>query len=515
MANIPKTETIEKVASVYEKTGSISETALQSELSRTKVRKILITEGLWSSGRSRQIQELSERGKTSSEIAQILDISVTMVQNYRPYEKGLYYESSKSGTAVRSEKYRERNRSYAKKKSSISTQQIRIANGEQKDSSPDEKNAQFAMHLHLQLRQSQLDSLSPHQAKILSKYGGVSKSISRDIIVPSSLALHQLHFLINVAFGWTNSHLHSFQLPDLLFQKLTDGKLVQIAPVFGYYLKFPSSIFNDSFWDDDYDESKSPRTWMRSKYLKRYKYKGFSDYWIENQVQIHDLGIHFPILNVYPLRWNEKRKVRKVKFEEATLQDVLGAISFPEGMPDILKESLRLHEILSLTPEDIESAKAAALATDKSEIQLYKKYRDLSIENSKRPEGYLDMSAFTRMERIRKKAEPKNIKPVTSELLYSYDFGDGWEIDISLVEEFGKGNRKINNEIAEKVIADRKPVCIAKDGLNVLDDCGNIYGYIDMLRTIHEDNPYEALEMREWARGQGWTGRDVKPKNLI
>ncbi|MFA6784832.1 MAG: hypothetical protein WCR13_08040, partial [Sphaerochaeta sp.] len=39
---------------------------------------------------------------------------------------------------------------------------------------------------------------------------------------------------------------------------------------------------------------------------------------------------------------------------------------------------------------------------------------------------------------------------------------------------------------AAKVIADRRPICIAKEGLNVLDDCGNVSGYIDMLRTIHE-----------------------------
>jgi len=40
----PKPESIERVASVYKNTESISETARQTELSTTKVRKILITE---------------------------------------------------------------------------------------------------------------------------------------------------------------------------------------------------------------------------------------------------------------------------------------------------------------------------------------------------------------------------------------------------------------------------------------------------------------------------------------
>ena len=56
---------------------------------------------------------------------------------------------------------------------------------------------------------------------------------------------------------------------------------------------------------------------------------------------------------------------------------------------------------------------------------------------------------------------------------------------------------------------------ISKDGLNVLDDCGNVSGYIDMLRTIHEGGRDEIKEMKKWARGQNWTGRDVSLKNMI
>jgi hypothetical protein len=357
------------------------------------------------------------------------------------------------------------------------------------------------------------------EAKILAKYGGVAKSISRDVIVPSSLALHQLHYLINMAFGWTNSHLHNFQLPQPLFQTLTKGKLLEIAPVFGYFLQFPNSTFSDAFWDDDYDESKSPRTWMRSKYLKQYNYGGYSEYWIENQVEIHDLANHVPILDVRPFRWKEEVKPRRVKFEDATLQDLLDAIVFDEGMPDALKESLRLSEILSLNPKDIESAKAVALATDNSSAVLYKQYRDIAIMEAKRKEGSRDMSAnfhvARHMERLQKKAEPNETMPIATELLYSYDYGDGWEVDISLVREFGKDNQIVDDETAAKVIADCKPICIVKDGLNVLDDCGNIPGYIDMLRTIHEGDREEAIEMSEWARGQGWTGRDVSPKHMI
>ncbi|NLV84510.1 MAG: hypothetical protein GXY60_08100 [Spirochaetales bacterium] len=516
---IPKVETVEKVVRVYKKTESINETALQTEISTTKVRKILITMGLWSSPRSLQIQQLAEQGKSSAEIAETLKISVVMVQNYLPYEKGLYDEPQKSDTAMRSEKYRERNRTYAQKSQSREQQKPDALPVGQETAIPNEKKAHYAMQLHLELRDSQLKSMPANEAKILAKYGGVVKSISRDIIVPSSLALHQLHFLINVAFGWTNSHLHNFQLPEPLLQVLTEGRFLEIAPVFGYYLQFPSSTFHDAFWDEDYDESKSPRAWMRSKYLKQYKYGGFSEYWIENQAEIQDLAHRIPMLTVPPFRLKEKVKPRQVRFEDVSSREFLDAIAFDNGVPDALKESLRLSEILSLYPSDIEKEKATALSADTSAVGLYKHYRDIVVSEARQKRAPRDEStythAFRQMEKLQKKYEPNAVKPIATELHYRYDYGDGWEVDITLVREFGKDNQIVDNETAAKVIADRKPICIAKDGLHVLDDCGHVHGYIDMLRTIHEGDRNEAIEMREWARGQGWTGRDVSPKHMI
>jgi len=84
-----------------------------------------------------------------------------------------------------------------------------------------------------------------------------------------------------------------------------------------------------------------------------------------------------------------------------------------------------------------------------------------------------------------------------------------------LVRELGKEDQGVDDETAFKVISDRKPVFKAKDGLNVLDDCGNMDGYIDMLQTIHGGDRDEKQEMRDWARSQSWTGRDASPKHII
>ena len=39
-------------------------------------------------------------------------------------------------------------------------------------------------------------------------------------------------------------------------------------------------------------------------------------------------------------------------------------------------------------------------------------------------------------------------------------------------------------DFLEDVISDYRPVCIRKDGIELVDDVGGIYGFCDMLRTI-------------------------------
>jgi hypothetical protein len=51
--------------------------------------------------------------------------------------------------------------------------------------------------------------------------------------------------------------------------------------------------------------------------------------------------------------------------------------------------------------------------------------------------------------------------------------------------------------------------------MNVVDDCGGIYGFLRMLRTINGKDKDEARNMKEWARSLGWTGRMYKPENML
>lgn len=87
---------------------SVKDTAVICDVSTVKVRKVLITEGMWSSRTSVEIQHYLSMGKTTAEIAQILCTTDKAVQQYLPYSRGLYGGDNPSVSAVNSALYRER-----------------------------------------------------------------------------------------------------------------------------------------------------------------------------------------------------------------------------------------------------------------------------------------------------------------------------------------------------------------------------------------------------------------------
>ena len=63
---------------------------------------------------------------------------------------------------------------------------------------------------------------------------------TRDFIVPGNMTLHGLHYAIMKAFGWQNSHLHSYVPYEDEFKKMTDGGLVkEWTRQVGMYFRFP------------------------------------------------------------------------------------------------------------------------------------------------------------------------------------------------------------------------------------------------------------------------------------
>ena len=99
---------------------------------------------------------------------------------------------------------------------------------------------------------------------------------------------------------------------------------------------------------------------------------------------------------------------------------------------------------------------------------------------------------------------------------YFYDYGDGWEVSVELIDAFYSDSLDEQDDSIRTAVSSHAPVCIKADGLPVLEDVGGIHGYADFLLTLHHSQDgVEREEIREWARSLGWTGRAIKPKNML
>lgn len=146
------------------------------------------------------------------------------------------------------------------------------------------------------------------------------------------------------------------------------------------------------------------------------------------------------------------------------------------------------------------------------------------------------------------------LMPLAEELYYIYDYGDDWCVRITCTEAYTASDNydfnyskqweavggvkivpkrtpadqliytdKAGNIIDDKdfwnqlqyVYIQKKPLCIMADGLDVMDDVGGIYGYIEFLKTINGNDIKEKADIFSWAKGMGWTGRKKKPENIL
>ncbi len=377
-----------------------------------------------------------------------------------------------------------------------------------------------------------LDSASARDMETLRKHGRVVDGITREILVPSRQSLRQLHYMIQKLFGWQNSHLHRFELTDEDMDKLVGNSFSQYCKLCGLYFRFyydDESGMADIYWDDDYmgEEFKS---WLKRKYSGIPYYLGKQEHYLVAQSEIsrHLLNIvdEDGMLNVRPSfdEWRRGiRENRSVDFDDATYAEM--NCDFEYRLGEII-ERLSLGEVFTLNSGD-KNLPAIYSMADKHTLGLEEnipKMYSMFTPNSAMSD---DMFVFLN------ETDGKSI-PFVNKLKYSYDYGDGWNVEVTLVDEYVYGTSSddgigfFSNGVKAdddffKLLADisRKsaPKCISADGLSVLDDVGGVSGYCEFLRGIHCElgaGPYEdSDESRSWARSLGWTGRMSKPGNML
>ncbi len=378
------------------------------------------------------------------------------------------------------------------------------------------------LKLHLEL---DISSLDKSQINLLKWYGCMKSSISRDVLVPGDITLHALNYLILRLFGWRNSHLHKFCLPENLFQKLTENSFYTWAKLAGIYFRYPSENYHDIYWDDDYREGQNLKLWMRKKYTGPYQYKGFLEHLILSKEQVYDLISDIPHIPVFPNGWEPDDEPEEIPLITASIDQVLDAIAFGP-MFDELIERLPLTDILcvpGLRKHGLAAVRkyAEKVTLDFELNQAIDDYPHKIFRSTSKEQEYLSMFDVP-------------AKPVANRLWYYYDYGDDWKVQITCEGAYifssypwaswqdTQGNTPdVPEEDLEKVTAAYRPVCIRKDGIELVDDVGGIHGFCRLLKVLYgphepdEDEEDSQEYMQSWANMMGWTGKPISPEKSL
>lgn len=98
-----------EIVKYYKKCDSLKETSAAFGMGWQKVRKILITEGVYTSEKAEKVKEMHDSGANIEEIAEKLKISKSTVNSYLPYEKTVYNKENPSKNALKIRAWRKKN----------------------------------------------------------------------------------------------------------------------------------------------------------------------------------------------------------------------------------------------------------------------------------------------------------------------------------------------------------------------------------------------------------------------
>ena len=487
-------EDYKKIVESYSRNKSIEKTVGETHFSKGKVRKTLITEGLWTSKQTEIIQSYITKKYRVEKIAEKLDQSTKNVYTYIPYtEKEMNLDGRKyPSSAKRVNRYRNSIKYAYDNQVTEKWYQENIGGLEiAKEISSSEETYKFdtvescgefdVLCISLKLLSSRI--LDDKEKRILRKWGKVNEEIERQILIPSDMTLHGLSYLIQAAFGWNNTTGHFFQFPEKIFNLITSKNIEDKdhERIFGTWIELAGRYFRpfgysyDALcWDDDYDGSQSIKEWLKTKYRGPYRYRVGEEY--------------FSVC---------KNSMDKV-------------LQMPGMFVDMPLDETKL--LTGEFPEDlIERNKICDLLFN-SQICFSDQEILANIEKAKESIG-----------------ERPKVYPVSDKLIYFYGCYD-WKVEIEILNMYKKDNEKskyfdyLSNEIEEELINKldtvyykRHPVCIKADGLSLPreDLVENMEEYIEKLEELEYELSDERQEIINELLEFGWNRRKVHPSRLV
>ena len=319
------------------------------------------------------------------------------------------------------------------------------------------------VRLHLEL---QNEHCNDEEKRILMKYADSTENgtLTRDILIPSDMPLHNLHYAIQSLYGWQNSHLRCFRLEGKDYDRLTGGMVKGWMKLVGTLFQGLSDDEGANFWDDDYERG-SFKVWLKKKYTGPYSYGGYMENYNVAQYSVKQLAERFPVMDVT----ESFHVLKRAPIMELTLQELNNSIIIDEGT-DTLLERLEVVSVLASPSEKLAMAKF----------------------------------------------------PATHKLYYDYDYGDGWVVEITKYDdsydllENGKISAEGLRSAEQLVLGKHKPVCIDKKGSQVVDDVGGMSGYTNFISNIYEgDDKEEKESCLKWAKSLGWSSRNISLDKLL
>lgn len=531
-------EFFEKVVKTYHQLDeSIRETAHEMQLSRTKVRKILITMGEIESPITDKALPLLGEGKSQTEVAEILGISTATLSTYLPYGDRICGREDKTKNAIRTKGYKERQSVAAQNQVNKVEKKEYVMEVEEKDLIDKRMRV---LRLHMELKDTR-------DRKELKDYGKVKESISRDVLVSANYTLHALHYVIQKLFGWQNSHLHHFEFAEETENELIGDSYSGFCKLVGHIFRpaYDSQVhMDDIYWDDDYEEGRSFKSWLKEKYTSPFRYYGNLEHYIVAQMVTEnfcDANKEIQLPPSFEEYLNGKTECTVVNPRSATFAQMNNY--FESGLGEII-ERLGVGDVLGLNTVSAQSIKDEAEEKYKTYQENAREFTDLleladkADEHKKKADRARvpinKFAEFDKASKMMKQYEEKMASflsrtdeepyPITDTIIYKYDSGDGWEVAVTVIEEYDvsgddhikfcrNGGEEVDDVLGKKLydaLWNGTPYCVAADGLPVFDDIGGVDGYCDFLvaRAKKEDDGYFAREM-------GWTGRMSKPENML
>lgn len=400
------------------------------------------------------------------------------------------------------------------------------------------------LRLHLELYS---DFPDEDEIDILRRYGKLEhgNNISRDIIVPADIPLYALHYMIQKAFGWENSHLHQFELPEDRFKAITQDNASTWSRLVGILFRSPIMEEGDEFWADDYEKG-SFKNWLRKKYTGPYLSQCHGEGILACREDMAKLDMEAEYYVLYVKTYDPKTK--RYDGEEY----IAGAISvyekeghkrkepkpwFGEDIPHRV-ETMKLKKLPSEALKFLCERNPMALLerlplNSILAAGLFELPGECGMEEQVYISGQMTDSGELLYRRLQKKIE-RIVKegidfpevqvyptPVTDTLLYHYDFGDNWKVRLTASRncpDLVNCGRITQTELDRANVKCRetyRPVMIARDGEMLVDDAGGIHGFAEFLKQINPEldglNPDEKKRVQKikgeylwWAENQGW-----------